>query len=265
MCGIVGYVGNRSIVKTLLDGLKRLEYRGYDSAGLALLEEDKIQVVKTIGKVKNLENRILNEYGDIEIAGPTAGIAHTRWATHGAPSERNAHPHLDSSGRFAIVHNGIIENYLELKSHLQGKGRVFVSETDSEVLAHLIAECYEGDLLSATAAALKKVHGTYGIAVIAVTDPGTIVVARHGSPIVIGVGNGETLIASDVSAIAAYTQRVIFRYPGKSPILTGTLKPPKKAAMTISCLKRFASSRKRLPTPSADAWTKARPRPSSPV
>ena len=214
MCGIVGYVGNRSIVKTLLDGLKRLEYRGYDSAGLALLEKDNIQVVKTIGKVRNLENRILNELGDIELAGPTAGIAHTRWATHGAPSERNAHPHQDSSGRFAIVHNGIIENYLELKSHLQSKGRVFISETDSEVLAHLIAECYEGDLLSATAAALKKVNGTYGIAVISVTDPGVIVVARHGSPIVIGVGNGETLVASDISAIASYTQRVIYLNDG---------------------------------------------------
>ena len=151
---------------------------------------------------------------DIDLAEPTAGIAHTRWATHGVPSERNAHPHQDSSGRFAIVHNGIIENYLELKSHLQSKGRVFVSETDSEVLAHLIAECYEGDLLSATAAALKKVNGTYGIAVISVTDPGVIVVARHGSPIVIGVGNGETLIASDISAIAAYTQRVIYLNDG---------------------------------------------------
>ncbi|MFA6104778.1 MAG: glutamine--fructose-6-phosphate transaminase (isomerizing) [Victivallaceae bacterium] len=214
MCGIVGYAGSRNIVKTLLDGLKRLEYRGYDSAGLALLEKDKIKVVKTIGKVKNLENRVLNELTDIELAEPTAGIAHTRWATHGAPSEPNAHPHLDSSGRFAIVHNGIIENYLELKNHLQGKGRVFASETDSEALAHLIAECYEGDLLSATAAALKKVHGTYGIAVISAADPGVIVAARHGSPIVIGVGNGETLIASDVSAIAAYTQRVIYLNDG---------------------------------------------------
>ncbi|MHB9140010.1 MAG: glutamine--fructose-6-phosphate transaminase (isomerizing) [Victivallaceae bacterium] len=220
MCGIVGYIGKRNIARTLLDGLKRLEYRGYDSAGLALLEGDKIKVVKNVGKVGNLENRVIEELTNIDSAAPTAGIAHTRWATHGVPSESNAHPHLDCSGRFAIVHNGIFENYVELKNHLQSKGHVFVSQTDSEVLAHLIEECYEGDLLSAVAAALKKISGTYGIAVISTANPGSIVVARHGSPIVIGVSNDETLIASDVSAIASYTRRVIYLNDGDLAMIT---------------------------------------------
>jgi glucosamine--fructose-6-phosphate aminotransferase (isomerizing) len=220
MCGIVGYIGKRNIARTLLDGLKRLEYRGYDSAGLALLEGDKIKVVKNIGKVSNLEKRVIEELTNIDSAAPTAGIAHTRWATHGVPSEPNAHPHLDCTGRFAIVHNGIFENYVELRNHLQSKGHVFVSQTDSEVLAHLIEECYEGDLLSAVAAALKKVNGTYGIAVVATANPNSIVIARHGSPIVIGVGSDETLIASDVSAIASYTRQVIYLNDGDLAMIT---------------------------------------------
>ncbi len=210
MCGIVGYTGKRGSVSTLLDGLARLEYRGYDSAGLAILETGQLKIVKSVGKVKNLEASVAEIWPDFENCIGTAGIAHTRWATHGAPTEANAHPHLDNSGKFAIVHNGIIDNYLDLRKHLQEQGCTFKSETDSEVLAHLISQCHEGDLMHAAAAACKKLKGTYGFAVICVDDPDTIVVARRGSPLVIGVGNNETLIASDIAAIAAYTKRVIF-------------------------------------------------------
>lgn len=212
MCGIVGYAGSkRNLVRTLVDGLKRLEYRGYDSAGIALLEQPGIKVVKAIGKVsKELEIKIAQELGPELATDATVGIAHTRWATHGPPTVPNAHPHCDDSGRFAIVHNGIIENYASLRAHLQEKGRKFVSETDTEVLANLISECYEGDLFSAVAAALKRVKGTYGLAVIAEDAPGTIIVARQGSPLVIGVGENETFVASDIAALAAYTRRVIY-------------------------------------------------------
>jgi glutamine---fructose-6-phosphate transaminase (isomerizing) len=210
MCGIVGYTGKRCSITTLLDGLARLEYRGYDSAGLAVLEADKLKVVKSVGKVKNLESNVAAIWPDLENCTATTGIAHTRWATHGEPTEANAHPHIDNSGKFAIVHNGIIDNYLDLRKHLQENGCIFKSETDSEVLAHLINQCYEGDLLHAAAAACKKLKGTFGLAVICVDNPNEIAVARRGSPLVIGVGNNETLIASDIAAIAAYTKRVIF-------------------------------------------------------
>ena len=210
MCGIVGYTGKRGCVTTLLDGLKRLEYRGYDSAGLAVLETERLKVVKSVGKVKNLEASATEIWSDPEACKGLTGIAHTRWATHGAPTETNAHPHLDNTGKFAIVHNGIIDNYLELRKHLQDQGCTFKSETDSEALAHLISQCYDGDLLHAAAAASKKLKGTFGFAVICADNPETIVVARRGSPLVIGVGNNENLIASDVAALAAYTRRVIF-------------------------------------------------------
>ncbi len=208
MCGIVGYVGNREVPVTLLEGLKRLEYRGYDSAGLALLEKDRIISIKNIGGVANLEKKTAAEVGLNLKNG--CGIAHTRWSTHGYPSEINAHPHLDADGRFAIVHNGIIENYQALKKHLEKNGVKFVSETDSEVLAHLVAECYQDDLFSAVASALKKVKGTYGLAVISLECPGTIIAARNGSPLLLGIGTSETFIASDAAAIAAFTRRVIY-------------------------------------------------------
>ncbi|MDD5699037.1 MAG: glutamine--fructose-6-phosphate transaminase (isomerizing), partial [Victivallaceae bacterium] len=210
MCGIVGYTGKRSSIAALLDGLARLEYRGYDSAGLAVVENGQLKTVKSVGKVKNLEERAAEIWPDVETCTGSTGIAHTRWATHGAPTEINAHPHLDCAGRFALVHNGIIDNYLDLREHLQQQGCVFKSETDSEVLVHLISRCYEGDLLHAAAAAAGKLKGTFGFAVICVDHPDTLVVARRGSPLVIGVGNNENLIASDVAAIAAYTKRVIF-------------------------------------------------------
>lgn len=211
MCGIIGYIGNRrQIFNILIDGLKRLEYRGYDSAGLAVIQQDKIFTVKVSGQVKKLQEKIKDIKLDSDKRKSFIGIAHTRWATHGAPTEINAHPHLDNKGRFAIVHNGIIENYACLKEHLQEKGHVFISETDSEVLVHLIAECFEDDLLHAVAAALKEVKGTVGIAVISLEKPDQIVAARKGSPIVIGVGDGETLVASDLSALISYTKDVIF-------------------------------------------------------
>jgi glucosamine--fructose-6-phosphate aminotransferase (isomerizing) len=212
MCGIVGYTGKRSSVSTLLDGLKRLEYRGYDSAGVAIVHDSGLHIVKAPGKVKALEDKAAEIWSNPEDLAGFAGIAHTRWATHGEPSEHNAHPHADESGRFAIVHNGIIDNYIELRRRLQEHGYKFNSETDSEVLVHLIASYYntDEDLLEAVASALKQVKGTFGLAVVSSECPGTVIVARRGSPIVIGVGNSETLVASDVAAIAAYTKQVIY-------------------------------------------------------
>jgi len=208
MCGIVGYIGDRDVVSTLLDGLKRLEYRGYDSAGVALLENEVITSVRSVGKVQNLQNRLFSQRTAQKKY--KLGIAHTRWATHGAPTESNAHPHLDDSSRFAIVHNGIIENYLAIKKQLEQKGHKFSSETDSEVIAHLIAECFDGCLVQAVAAALKQVEGTFGTAVISLEDPDKIIVSRRGSPIVIGVADGEMFIASDISALVSYTKNVIY-------------------------------------------------------
>ena len=210
MCGIVGYIGKRDVLHTLVDGLKRLEYRGYDSAGVALIGDQAMTTVKACGKVNNLQKKIQETLSDEEKSKYTVGIAHTRWATHGLPTESNAHPHIDNSNRFAVVHNGIIENYNGLKEQLIKKGHSFSSETDTEVLAHLIAECYDEDLVQAVAAALKQVEGTFGIAVISLNSPDQIIVARRGSPIVIGVGDKEMLIASDISALVAYTTNVIY-------------------------------------------------------
>jgi glucosamine--fructose-6-phosphate aminotransferase (isomerizing) len=210
MCGIVGYIGKRNVIHTLVDGLKRLEYRGYDSAGIALIEDGSISTVKACGKVKNLQKKIQEKIQPEKEREFTIGIAHTRWATHGLPTEANAHPHVDNTKKFAVVHNGIIENYNVLKEQLIKKGHIFTSETDTEVLAHLIAECFEDDLVQAVAAALKQVEGTFGIAVISPNSPDRIIVARRGSPIVIGVGDQEMLVASDISALVAYTTNVIY-------------------------------------------------------
>ncbi len=218
MCGIIGYTGSRAVAPVLLDGLKRLEYRGYDSAGLAVISDKRLYEVKAVGKVRNLE-ALVAEQPELEKRSG-CGIAHTRWATHGEPSPANAHPHTDESGRFAIVHNGIIENYQELRAHLLSKGCHFRSGTDSEVIAHLIAEGYEGDLISATAAALEQVTGTYGLAVVSTLHPGQIVVARKGSPIVIGVGETENLVASDIAALLPYTRQLIYLNDGVIALLT---------------------------------------------
>ncbi len=210
MCGIVGYIGKASAPSILINGLKRLEYRGYDSAGLAIVEDGRIIVSKAPGKVASLHEKARADWPAERFATCNTGIAHTRWATHGPPTEVNAHPHLDQSGDIALVHNGIIENYRALRARLETKGHHFYSETDTEVLSHLIGDCYKGDLFQAVCDALHQVEGTFGIAAISATEPGCIITARRGSPIVIGVGDGETIVASDASAIISHTRQVIY-------------------------------------------------------
>jgi glucosamine--fructose-6-phosphate aminotransferase (isomerizing) len=210
MCGIVGYVGKADAPSVLINGLRRLEYRGYDSAGVAVVDDERLIVTKSAGKVATLNDRARTTWPAERFARAAAGIAHTRWATHGPPTEINAHPHLDQSGDIALVHNGIIENYRSLRARLEGKGHYFYSETDSEVLAHLIGDCDNGSLFQAVCDALHQVEGTFGIAVLSSREPGQIITARRGSPIVIGVGDGETIVASDACAILAHTQRVIY-------------------------------------------------------
>jgi glucosamine--fructose-6-phosphate aminotransferase (isomerizing) len=210
MCGIVGYIGPRKAYPILIEGLKRLEYRGYDSAGLALLEDDGMIVSKSAGKLNVLISR--TEEDDFQAK---VGIGHTRWATHGEPSNVNAHPHTGMTGKIAVVHNGIIENYSALREVLKNQGRIFKTDTDTEVLAHLIEEYYEGDLLKAVRRALSQVEGTYGIAVVSSDNPDVIVAARHGSPIVIGCGQDENLVASDVAAVLRHTNRVVYLEDGE--------------------------------------------------
>ncbi len=222
MCGIVGYIGPRNASSIILAGLHQLEYRGYDSAGIALCHENKPQLslVKTPGKISELRKCFKERLPLEQEQNARLGIGHTRWATHGVPNQANAHPHTSADGTIAIVHNGIIENYIALKAMLIKKGYQFKSETDSEVLAHLVAEHYQGDISQAVAAALARTEGTYGIAVISSKHPDTIVAARKGSPIVVGICDGETIIASDVSAIINYTKKVVFLDDGD--ILTAT-------------------------------------------
>jgi glucosamine--fructose-6-phosphate aminotransferase (isomerizing) len=215
MCGIVGYVGPRQAVPLLIGGLKRLEYRGYDSAGVALVSDGRLTVEKAAGKVAQLEALL----GDAMPEAVT-GIAHTRWATHGAPNTRNAHPHTDCTGAFAVVHNGIIENAGALRAKLTEKGHTFASDTDTEVLAHLIEEFYQGSLPEAVAAALREVEGTYGIAVVSTKAPDTVVAARQGSPLLVGLGTGENFIASDPSAVLQYTRSVIYLDEGEMAVVT---------------------------------------------
>ena len=204
MCGIVGYVGGRTAVPILIDGLERLEYRGYDSAGIAVDTGGALSVSKSVGKVANLRSL------DLPTRSRGAGIGHTRWASHGEPNDCNAHPHTDESGRIAIVHNGIIENAASIRRRLEQQGVTFRSETDSEVLAHLIARAEAVDLAGAVRHALAVVEGSYVIAVIDVAEPGTIVVACNGTPAVIGIGENENFVASDVAAIVRHTQQVIY-------------------------------------------------------
>jgi len=205
MCGIVGYVGTRRALPLLIEGLKRLEYRGYDSAGVAMLEDHTLQVTKSAGRIAVLEQIL-----DFEDSQATTGIAHTRWATHGAPNDVNAHPHIDASGRVALIHNGIVENYAALRKYLEQKDVVFATETDTEVLTQLVGYCYKGNLEEAVRKALSEVHGTFGIAVVSSDEPGVIVAARRGSPLLIGVGQGEYLVASDAAAILAHTSQVAY-------------------------------------------------------
>lgn len=205
MCGIVGYVGERDAVEVVMAGLHRLEYRGYDSAGLAVVEDGHLDYVKSLGKLAALEERL--------VATPLHGrlaIGHTRWATHGAPSEVNSHPHLDGPREIAVVHNGIIENFPQLRAQLQAEGVTFRSQTDTELLAHLFRKYYRGNLFEAVKQALKEVEGAYAIAVVCQDEPEVLVAARHGSPLVVGLGDGEAFVASDVPALIRFTRNVLF-------------------------------------------------------
>ncbi|MFY7923287.1 MAG: glutamine--fructose-6-phosphate transaminase (isomerizing) [Gemmatimonas sp.] len=215
MCGIVGYVGNRMATPMLIEGLKRLEYRGYDSAGVAIMNGTGVETRRAAGKISRLESAIA--------ANPpqgTMGIAHTRWATHGPPTEANAHPHVSQNGKIAVVHNGIIENATALKAGLEARGYVFKSDTDTEVLAHLIEAAYAGSLEAAVIEALSQVDGTYGMAVLSSDEKDTIVAARKGSPLLIGIGEGEFFIASDASAILSQTRHVVYLDDGDVAVVT---------------------------------------------
>jgi len=225
MCGIVGYTGTRAAMPVLISGLKKLEYRGYDSAGIALIThtgKGGILTRKQSGKVAGLTELIQNDESLETLDAATCGIAHTRWATHGPPTTENAHPHQGPLGRISIVHNGIIENHNALRERFKSQGNTFVSQTDSEVLAHLIESHYDGDLLEAVTRSLKEVEGTYGVTAIAVDEPGVLVVARCGSPIVIGLGEDETIVASDASAIITYTRQAIYLDDGDIARIEGT-------------------------------------------
>jgi len=237
MCGIVGYIGSQNAVPLLLDGLKRLEYRGYDSAGVAVLRDGKIDVRRSVGKLANLERALAGE----DLSGP-AGIGHTRWATHGKPSEQNAHPHR--SGALALVHNGIIENYAALKEQLLKEGYRFESETDTEVVAHLIAHRMKAglNLEEAVRAATCEIHGSYAIAVLSERDASSLVAARSGCPLVVGMGGHGAFVASDVTAILAHTRDVVFLEDGELAVLSGNglivkdaeAKPVTRAATRIT-------------------------------
>lgn len=208
MCGIVGYVGSREAYPILIKGLKRLEYRGYDSAGIAVLKKDGIKIFKKKGKVSELEAFVNGKNTDSHI-----GIGHTRWATHGAPNDENAHPHFDHSGELALIHNGIIENYASLKKELINRGHKFISETDTEVLVHLIEDVYKNEnveLDDAVRIALNEVVGAYAIVVLSQKNPDTLIVAKKGSPMVVGVGKNEFYVASDASPIIEYTKNVVY-------------------------------------------------------
>src|SRR5512136_1787731 len=217
MCGIVGYVGLRPCLPILIEGLKRLEYRGYDSAGVAVQTPEGLRVVKAAGKIRELESRLIRD----GLPG-TVGIAHTRWATHGEPNDVNAHPHIDPEGRIALVHNGIIENYATLKSALEGEGYRFRTETDTEVLAYLVAKYAKRGLSleQAVGKALADVEGTYGVAVMSADEPGTVVGARKGSPLVVGIADGEYFLASDVAPIVSHTRQVVYLDDGEMAVLS---------------------------------------------
>src|SRR3990172_6226258 len=244
MCGIVGYVGNRNATDVILEGLRRLEYRGYDSAGLAVLNGQGLELRRHPGKIRVLEALLQTR----PVTG-TVGLGHTRWATHGRPSEDNAHPHADCSRSVVVVHNGIIENYLDLKERLLAEGHRFRSETDTEVIAHLVeSQLGTGaDVLGATKAALGLVRGAYAVAILSAAEPDRVVAAKHGAgAVVVGLGDGEAYLASDIAAILPYTRDVIVLEDDELAVLT-------RAGVTLTGLDGRAIER----APSLGAWDAA--------
>ncbi len=216
MCGIVGYTGSQNAAPVLLEGLKKLEYRGYDSAGLAVIQGNTIQISKVTGRIANL----CEKTQDGRLTPGTTGIGHTRWATHGAPTDTNAHPHASNDGRFAVVHNGIIENYVELRRELTEKGYHFESETDTEVIVHLVEMYYRGDFKQAVMKASNRLQGSYALGIVCSDEPDRIFVVREASPLILGVGIGENYFASDVTAMVAYTRNAIYLEDGEFAELT---------------------------------------------
>ncbi len=216
MCGIVGYTGAQNGAPILLEGLKKLEYRGYDSAGIAVIQDRTIHIQKVTGRIANL----CEKTQDGRLMPGCTGIGHTRWATHGAPTDTNAHPHASNDGRFAVVHNGIIENYVELRRELMEKGYQFHSETDTEVIVHLVEHYYQGDFQQAVMKAANRLQGSYALGIICADEPGRVFVVREASPLILGVGIGENFFASDVTAMVAYTRNVIYLEDGEFAELT---------------------------------------------
>ena len=216
MCGIIGYIGPKEVVPVLIDGLRRLEYRGYDSAGVAVVRDGAIDLRRSAGKLSNLEDVIALD----PITGDY-GVGHTRWATHGRPTEENAHPHRDCTGKIVVVHNGIIENYLDLKQELQRQGHKFVTETDTEIVAHLVErEMKDDGLENAVRRALLLMRGLFALVLISADDPEKIVAVRNGPPIVVGLGDGEFFVASDIPAILSHTRDVVFLGDEEMAIIT---------------------------------------------
>ncbi|MGB4593814.1 MAG: glutamine--fructose-6-phosphate transaminase (isomerizing) [Coriobacteriia bacterium] len=215
MCGIVGYAGPRQASDVLLGGLARLEYRGYDSAGMAIASDETLDVVRRVGKLVNLKDAVT----ETPVVG-NVGIGHTRWATHGAPTESNAHPHVDCTGRIAVVHNGIIENYSALREELAAAGHVLRSETDTETVAHLVEAYFDGDLAAAVRKTIGRLEGAYALGVVHLDHPGTIIAARKDSPLIIGIGDGENIVASDIPAVLEYTREVLVLHDGEVATVT---------------------------------------------
>ena len=217
MCGIIGYIGTKPVLPVLIDGLRRLEYRGYDSAGVAVVRNGQIELRRSAGKLARLEAVI-----DADPLDGEYGVGHTRWATHGRPTEENAHPHRDCTGRIVVVHNGIIENYLDLKRELQRDGHVFVTETDTEIVAHLVErEMRDDGLEHAVRRALGQLRGLFAIVLMSTDDPDKIVAVRNGPPVVVGMGDGEFFVASDIPAILSHTRDVVFLGDEEMAIVTG--------------------------------------------
>lgn len=216
MCGIIGYIGGKPSERILLEGLKKLEYRGYDSAGIAVCSEQGLKVVKAKGRIAELENKLRSQ----DMPSATIGIGHTRWATHGKPSDLNSHPHTDTHMKISVVHNGIIENYMELRDELAAQGARFVSETDTEVVSHLIASLYEGDIVQAVQRATKRMRGAYALAVLSELEPDKLIAVRLHSPLIIGIGEGEHFIGSDIPAILEHTRDVYILDDGEMAVLT---------------------------------------------